>query len=129
MAIRAVLAAALVCVVPSGAQAATIRVTTGSDGVVNDGQCTLREAVSSANSDTAVGGCVAGSGADEVVIPAFKVTLSANPAASDTIATGDLDLSGVVTVRGAGAVRTTIDGARKDRVFDVVAAPSPRSAG
>jgi CSLREA domain-containing protein len=121
MALRAVLAAALVCVVPSSAQAATIPVTTGTDGIAGDGLCTLREAISSANSDTAVGGCPAGSGADEVAIPALKVTLTANPAASDTIATGDLDLTGVVTVRGAGVAQTTVDGARKDRVFDVAA--------
>ena len=129
MALRAVIAAALVCVVPPSAQAATIPVTSASDGIAGDGQCTLREAISSANSDTAVGGCLAGSGSDEVAIPALKVTLSANPAASDTIATGDLDLTGVVAVRGAGVAKTTVDGARKDRVFDVAAGATATISG
>jgi CSLREA domain-containing protein len=97
MALRAVIAAALVLVVPASARAASIPVTTGSDGIVDDGQCTLREAVNSANNDIAVGGCPA----------------------RDTIATGDLDIFGALTVRGAGAGQTTVDGGRKDRVFDV----------
>jgi CSLREA domain-containing protein len=35
----------------------------------NAGACTLREAIESANADTAFGGCSAGSGADVIILP------------------------------------------------------------
>ncbi len=81
------------------------------------GACTLRAAVQEAN---------AGGGTDVVVLPAGRFTLSRPPqlrlpgAAADLeidAANGDLDLLGSVAIRGAGADRTTIDGARLDRVF------------
>jgi len=53
-----------------GSSAATITVNSTSDAVANDGKCTLREAITAANSDTASGGavgeCAAGSGADAI---------------------------------------------------------------
>lgn len=52
------------------AHAATITVNTALDGIMNDGRCSLREAFQSANTDTAVGGCVAGAGADTIVFDA-----------------------------------------------------------
>ena len=42
--------------------ASTIFVTTMSDNESNDGFCSLREAIKSANTDTGLGGCVAGAG-------------------------------------------------------------------
>ncbi len=40
-----------------------------------DGNCTLREAVQAANTDTAVDGCPAGSGADTITLPAGTFTM------------------------------------------------------
>ncbi len=52
--------------VSSPAWAATITVNSTDDPGVDDAQCTLREAITSANTDTAFGGCVAGSGDDVI---------------------------------------------------------------
>src|SRR5215208_4800175 len=51
----------------SPAQAATITVNSTDDVAANDGKCTLREAITSANTNTASGGCVTGSGDDTII--------------------------------------------------------------
>jgi CSLREA domain-containing protein len=56
--------------------AATIGVNTTADVVADDGLCSLREAITAANTDTAVTGCSAGSGADVIQIPAGTYTTS-----------------------------------------------------
>jgi len=52
------------------ARSATIIVNSASDVIGDDGACTLREAIVTANTDTASGGaageCAAGSGADTI---------------------------------------------------------------
>ena len=48
----------------SPAQAATITVNSLADTTADDGQCTLREAITAANTDNASGECAAGSGWD-----------------------------------------------------------------
>src|SRR5512132_2086799 len=65
------------------ADAATITVTTVADGVANDGNCTLREAIIAANTDTAVDACAAGSGSDVIVLAAGTYTLSVTGAGED----------------------------------------------
>jgi hypothetical protein len=97
------------------------------DSVVGDGacasaqgRCTLRAAVQEA--DKAAGGA-------EVNLPKglgpFKLTIpsgaEADPASGDRIdgAAGDLDISGTVTVTGAGTTESVIDGGGAVRVFDV----------
>lgn len=61
--------------------ASTITVNSAADTAANDGLCTLREALTAANTDTASGAltgeCVAGSGADDIVfnIPGAGVKL------------------------------------------------------
>jgi CSLREA domain-containing protein len=52
----------------SPAWAATITVNSLEDTAANDGKCTLRETITSANTDTAFGGCVTGSGDDVINI-------------------------------------------------------------
>jgi predicted outer membrane repeat protein len=57
--------AALLLALTQAAQAATINVTTNNTNInTADGKCSLIEAIISANTDTAYGGCVSGSGAD-----------------------------------------------------------------
>ncbi|UCC62760.1 MAG: DUF11 domain-containing protein [Anaerolineae bacterium] len=61
------------------AHAATIAVTSTADTVADDGQCTLREAITAANTDTAsgdtAGECVAGSGDDAIDLTGVSGTI------------------------------------------------------
>ncbi|MFL5846070.1 MAG: choice-of-anchor Q domain-containing protein [Solirubrobacteraceae bacterium] len=76
--------------------------------------CSLRAAIQEAD---------AADGDDAVVLPAgvFRLVIppsfEAGSAADNEAGNGDLDMTGVLTVRGAGARRTTIDGGGLDRVF------------
>jgi CSLREA domain-containing protein len=84
------------------------------NGVCQDstGQCSLRAAVMEAN---------ALPGADTIVLPSgtFNVQLPGNN--EDAGLTGDLDLTGTLTLRGAGSGLTIVDAALlHDRVFDVL---------
>src|SRR4051794_26292501 len=113
------LVALLALLAPAAAHGASISVATGDDSLAADGRCTLREAIMSANSDSAVGGCVSGAGADVVTIPALMVDLSRTGNADNANLTGDLDVTGALTLRGAGAGATTIHAHGIDRVIDV----------
>src|SRR3954451_7760438 len=115
-----VLAAGVLGVIAPGAGAATIGVTTQADALAADGQCSLREAVFSANADaapfTSAGECADGSGADTIVLPAGTYTRALSGA--DEYG-GDLDVESQITISGAGAASTTIDAVQNDRVIDV----------
>ncbi len=90
---------------------ATFVVTTGLDVVnPNDGRLSLREAISRADHHA---------GADTVVLPAgvFRISMAGS---DDANAAGDFDVTDSVTIRGAGAGRTILDGQRLDRVLDVL---------
>lgn len=106
------------------AAASMITVTTANDSLADDGQCSLREAVIAANTDSATGGCPAGSGADTILFDASLAvpavfTLTLTGANEDASASGDLDLSGILTLQGLGANQIIIDGNKTDRVFDI----------
>jgi len=105
--------------------AATFNVTSTMDAVdasPGDGicasagsQCTLRAAVQEAN---------ALAGADTIMLPAGTYVLTVGGASArceDAAAEGDLDITDDVTIVGAGAPVTIIDGNGIDRVFDVAA--------
>lgn len=114
--------AAAAAIIPDSRQTpgATITVSVTADEMINDGSCSLREAIQSANQDTAVGGCAAGSGADTIILPAGTYSLARAGANEDANQTGDLDILGPVTIRGQGEAVTFVDGGRIDRVFHVV---------
>jgi len=84
------------------------------DGVcetgAGNGICTLRAAIMEANA-------VAGS--DDITLPAGTYTLTRNGINEDTSSTGDLDITRRLTINGAGANTTVIDGNQIDRVIDV----------
>ena len=103
----------------AAASAATLTVTTDTDTIANDGACSLREAVSAANADSAFNGCAAGSGADLILLAAGEYRLERAGAGEDGNLTGDLDIRSSLTIRGAAADLTRIRGDREDRVFDV----------
>src|SRR5262249_43556299 len=84
------------------ARAATITVNSTDDSLATDGNCTLREAILAANSDTAVDACAAGGGPDAGIVPAgrYQLTRAAGEAAG---LTGDLDITDDLELVGAGA--------------------------
>jgi CSLREA domain-containing protein len=104
------------------AEAASIAVTTTADEINADGDCSLREAIQAANTDAAFDACPAGSGTDLITIPAGTYALAIAGRNEQSNATGDLDITSSVTINGAGAATTIIQGGvvqGVDRVFDV----------
>lgn len=82
------------------------------DGIAADslGRVTLRAAIQEAN---------ALAGGDTITLPAGTYLLSEIGAAENLGATGDLDILDGVTLTGAGADVTFINGVSQDRVFDI----------
>jgi CSLREA domain-containing protein len=118
------------------AQAASIKVTTKADELNNQPPCSLREAIRSANVDTAIGGCNSGTGPDTIVLPkgTYKLTIPNGPtdADEDNGGSGDLDVLADLTIKGAGAAKTVVDAngpAIGDRVFHVGTAASVTFSG
>jgi hypothetical protein len=76
------------------------------------GQCTLRAAVQTANAEP---------GPDTILLRSSRYALSSSGPGEDAAATGDLDVTGALTVVGGGFRATLIDGRRLgDRIFDVL---------
>jgi CSLREA domain-containing protein len=117
----ATLASLLVaCLTATAASATSIAPSTTSDDITNNGNCTLREAVQAANTDTAVDQCPAGSGGDVIQLGTATYALGAGNK-EDANQTGDLDVKAPVTIQGNGAGSTTIDAQSNDRAIDVFA--------
>ncbi len=84
------------------------------------GACTLRAAIQQAN---------ASAGPDTITVPAGTYTLSIpndkdqfqSDIPEDQSAKGDLDIRSNMTINGAGADSTTVNGGDLDRIFDLVA--------
>jgi CSLREA domain-containing protein len=76
-----------------------------------NGVCTLRAAVQETN---------ALPGADEIELPAGVYSRTLGAPNEDGAATGDLDISDDLTLVGAGATSTIIDGGQADRVLHVL---------
>jgi len=130
-------------------QAATVVVDSLTDGVIDDANCTLREAVLSINAGADLHGCAADltdayGTSDTIVLAAGTYTLSiggadegfndpdnADPAVEPTVTNtpdaeiGDLDLTASVRIVGAGSDVTTIqwdaEAPEPDRFFHVYA--------
>ena len=120
LALAALLTAALGA--PAVALGTTITVTTTADTIDGDGRCSLREAVIRANTDVSIDGeCDPGpAGADVIVLGPGTFRLARAGRGEAAARTGDLDVTGTLEIAGAGAARTTVDGAALDRVFDVL---------
>jgi CSLREA domain-containing protein len=109
----------------ASASAGTISVTTTVDQLNGAAPCSLREAVRTANADTNLGGCSDASPAqaDTIVLPGADHDLSRVGSGEDAAANGDLDVTETLTVRGAGAELTGVDGngaTTNERVFHVL---------
>lgn len=101
-------------------QGVTIAPNTTDDELNGDGDCSLREAITAANTDATVDACPAGSGPDTIPLAADTYPLAIAGAGEDDNATGDLDITAQLTIKGAGADQTAVDGGDLDRVFHVI---------
>jgi CSLREA domain-containing protein len=100
---------------------ADITVTTTADELNGDGDCSLREAIESANTNTSSDACTQGSnGTDTIIIPSGTYSLSIAGASEDGNQTGDLDITEALVIVGDGATTTIIDGNQLDRVFHII---------
>jgi CSLREA domain-containing protein len=113
---------ALVGFSPVRSPAATINVTIFTDEYndTNTG-CSLREAITSANSGLAFGGCTAGTAGFDIINLGIGTYILNRPGTNeDANATGDLDVNtSNIRIRGSYSGTTTINGGGLDRVFDI----------
>ena len=98
---------------------ADIIVNTVEDELNADCDCSLREAIISANTDTAVDGCLAGEGKDTIVLPSgiYTLTISSDYIDEDLAFNGDLDINDSLTISGEDSI---ISSAANSRIFEVV---------
>ena len=97
------------------AAAATISVTTTLDehDVVPDATCSLREAITAANTDLVFGGCLTGAGDDTIQVPPGIYTLTIVGDTVDNV-DGDLDIVG----GGGGLVIQSSGGSAQDTIIE-----------
>lgn len=96
-------------------------VTTNEDEINKDGDCALREAIQATNTDQAVDNCLANAGTNLLILPAGIYTLTLAGAHEDNNFTGDLDITGTLTISGVGGSNPIINGNQIDRVLHVFA--------
>jgi CSLREA domain-containing protein len=103
------------------AGAATIMVNSTADVVADDGACTLREAIRSANQDAASGitpgECAAGSGLDDVDLTTVSGTILLKPLDPSTSAYGGLYVETSMNITGPGAGTLSISGGGATGIF------------
>ena len=100
-------------------QLSTFRVNTTLDTVAvnlrtgrdSSGDLPLRSAIMAADSH---------GGSSTILVPAGTLALTIPGANEDARTTGDLDLKGKITIKGANTTGTVIDGNNLDRVFQVL---------
>lgn len=120
---------------PRPVRAASITVTTTADELTTNGRCSLREAIRNANADAALHpDCPAGSGDDTIVLPAGTYQLTIPGKLEDAALTGDLDLSGNLTISGVGSATSIVEAGpegttRVDRVFEVLPGAAVQISG
>lgn len=123
LAFSVVIADARSIAAPSSSFVITVNTTADQNG--GGASCSLREAITSANTDTNYGGCtrvsVAGTFADRIDLPSgtYVLTIVGN---EDANIAGDLDITDTVTISGTGSTTTIIDGngtTTGDRVFEI----------
>ncbi len=102
------------------ASTATITVTTFADDLTPNGNCSLREAIQSANTGSAVDGCTSPGTANTIIrLDAGTYALAIAGANEDANQSGDLDLLVAVELAGRGPLSTTIDGSAIDRILHI----------
>ncbi len=106
-----------------GARAATITVTTTTDEFGSGVDCSLREAVRSANDNANFGSCAHSGafGADLILLPPGIYELTISGIDEDADATGDLDILGNLTISATGSTPTIkANASSSDRLIHVL---------
>src|SRR5438477_3841107 len=113
---------------PTSYFAVTVNTINDENGVGSG--CSLREAITSANTHTNFGGCALGvnpgPGTNTIFLPSGIYVLSLSGAGEDANATGDLDIRANLIISSTGAegiaVPSTVTGNTSwdDRIFDIV---------
>ena len=93
-------------------QAAEIQVNTFDDELNTDGDCSLREAITAANTDAAVDACPAGNGSDLVRLGVGSWTIS-------YFGQDGLAIQSALSLVGAGADHTILSGDGRSRLLHV----------
>ena len=121
---RSFLAGALVisalALVPAVAGAVEIKVGTTADEYGSGTDCSLREAITAAQTNTSFGGCPAGFAADTISLPDGTYRITRAGAGEDANATGDFDITGTNPLDiqpESSTAHVVIDGNGLDRVF------------
>jgi len=97
---------------------ASITVNTTEDSLVVNENCSLREAIQAANSNSPVDACPPGTtGTDVIVLASSIYSIASSPAAPDENS-GDFDIASNLIIQGQGT-QTIIDGTAKDRIFQI----------
>jgi CSLREA domain-containing protein len=109
-------------VTASSSNAATIDVNTTEDAYGGSAAaCSLREAITAAQTNAAFDGCSAGSGPDIISVPDGEYRITRAGADEDNNVTGDFDVTGtnaLIIEPSTGNDRVVVDGNAIDRVFD-----------
>lgn len=106
---------------PAAANAVSINVNTTTDEYNSGPGCSLREAITAAQTNVAFGGCPAGFGSDIINLPGGDYLITRAGADEDANATGDFDITGTndLVIQPSGPQeRVLVDGNQLDRVFD-----------
>ena len=112
--------ALLATLLPAAALAATITVTTTEDLLGDPSECSLRAAIESANTNSAVDGCVAGEGEDTILLTSgetYLLSLSGTDGQDNQGA--DLFINSVVTIEVTGEEKAIIDAGGESRVLSI----------
>lgn len=104
----------------SNQSGAVIIVNTVEDELIDDGNCSLREAIRAANLDTGIDACLVGNGADIINLPAGTYTLTLLGKNEEAGLMGDLDITAPLTINGTDPASTIVDGNDIDRVFHIL---------
>lgn len=101
----------------------TVNTTTDEYDAVANANCSLREAITTANTDVNFGGCTrvsSGSPPDDIILQASATYTLTRTGSDDTNINGDLDITETVTIQGNNATVNGNGTTTSDRVIDIL---------
>lgn len=97
----------------------TYSITVDEDEINNDGDCTLREAIHAANTDSPVDACPAGNGADLIILQSGMGYNITNAGDDNSNLLGDFDITDNLMFGVGNQAHAQISAGNLDRIFDV----------